>query len=302
MTDSFNFHPPRRRGILFHCVLIIAFGALSALAFMFGLNQQTVAYFVLLLFTSLLLFAPIPWLIYRVYALSRATYRLERDGLRLRWGLRAEDIPLPDIEWIRQPADLAVNLPQPRLSWPGAILGAVNTPDLGNVEYLASSSETLLLIATSQRVYAISPEDPNAFLRAFQDALEMGSLTPISSVSVLPGAYLTQILSVPAARILLGMGFVLNLLLFTGVSLIIPSQSTASLGFYPNGAPLPPVPAAQMLLLPFLGAFTYIVDLGAGLFFFRRESYRLLAFLLWGSAVASAVLLILSAVTILIKT
>jgi len=45
-------------------------------------------------------------------------------GLRLRWGLRAEDIPLPEIEWIRPASDLGFHLPKPFLSMPGALLGA----------------------------------------------------------------------------------------------------------------------------------------------------------------------------------
>lgn len=298
MTEGSVFRPPRRRGILFHSVAILVFGAASAVALIFGINQKIGAYFLLLLLIALTFFGPLPWLIYRLYALNRATYRIERDGLRLRWGLRAEDIPLPEIEWIRRATDMAIDLPKPPLAWPGALLGVVNTPDLGKLEYMASSAEQLLLIATPKRVYAISPEDANIFLRTFQDALEMGSLSPLSSVSVLPAAYLSQVWSVPTVRILLAAGMLSNLILFGGVSLLIPRLGTASLGFYSNGAPLPPGPAEQMLLLPILSAMIFLTDLGAGLFFYRRKSYQMLAYILWGSAVVTAVLLIIAALLI----
>jgi hypothetical protein len=89
-----------------------------------------------------------------------------------------------------------------------------------------------------------------------------------------------------------------NLILFGGVSLLIPRLGTASLGFYSNGAPLPPGPAEQMLLLPILSAMIFLTDLGAGLFFYRRKSYQMLAYILWGSAVVTAVLLIIAALLI----
>lgn len=299
MSETIAYNPPRQRGLLFHGVLIVVLGAATVLIFLLGAYQRIGSYFVLLLFISLLLFAPLPLVIYRAYALSRASYRLERDGLRLRWGLRAEDIPLPDIEWVRQAADLASDLPLPRLSWPGAILGTVKVQDLGSVEYLASTTHNLLLIATPQKIYAVSPEDLQGFLHDFQRALEMGSLTPISSVSVLPAAYLSQIWANRIARILIVGGFILNLVLFVGVSLLIPARSSISLGFYPNAAPLPGVPAEQLILLPILGIFIYLIDLTTGVFFFRRERQSLIAFLTWGSAVVSALLLILAVVFIL---
>lgn len=285
--------------MLFNALIIFVMGGASTLAFLIGLNQQIGAYFVLLLILSLLLFAPLPWVIYRTYALGRADYRLERDGLRLRWGLRAEDIPLSDVEWVRRSSDMAIDLARPPLSWPGAILGSVRAPDLGPVEYLASTTQGLLLIATTKKVYAISPEDPGAFMRSFQRSLELGSLTPISSSSVLPAAYLTTVWSDKAARTLLASGFLLTLLLFAGISLMIPGLGTASLGFYPNGAPLPPGPAEQLILLPILGAFLFVADLAAGLFFYRDDHYRLVAYIIWGSGVLTTILFILAVVFIL---
>lgn len=301
MSETIIYTPPRQRGLLFHGILIVALGTATVLTFLLGAYQHIGSYFVLLLLISLLLFAPLPLIIYRAYALARANYRLERDGLRLRWGLRAEDIPLPDVEWVRQASDLAVDLPLPRLSTPGAVLGTVRVQDLGPVEYLASGKRTLVLIATTQKVYAISPEDPQAFISDFQHSLELGSLTPLSSVSVLPAAYLSQVWTNRVARVLILLGFVLNLLLFVGVSLIIPGRGTVSLGFYPNGAALPGVPAEQLILLPILGVFSYLIDLSAGLFFFRREKESLVAFIVWGSSVMTTVLLILAVFFILTR-
>ena len=50
----------------------------------------------------------------------------------------------------------------PRLQWPGAMLGVAHVRDLGPVEYMAAEAAKMLLIATPQRIYAISPQDPEA--------------------------------------------------------------------------------------------------------------------------------------------
>jgi hypothetical protein len=294
------FNPPRRQGLLLHIGVALALAAACTLLFLFGLDQQTGAYFVLPLMLSLALFAFLPLVVYRAYALARASYRLERDGLLLRWGLRGEDIPLPEIEWVRRESDLAARLPRPRLYWPGALLGTIRTADLGLAEYMASSPQTLVLVATSRRIYVISPEDPDAFVHAFQRTMEMGSLTPISSVSVLPAAYLSTILSDRLARGILIAGLVLTLVLFISASLLIPYRTTISLGFYPDGRPLPGVPAEQLFLLPILGAFIYLLDLTTGLFLYRRVSSRPAAYLLWASQILTAVLF-LGAVVLIIR-
>jgi hypothetical protein len=300
MNQTFIFRPPRRKGIGFHALLILVLAGSSAFALFFGLSEQVGGYFVFLLLLSLLLAAPLPLILYRLYALANASYRLERDGLRLRWGLRVEDIPLPEIEWVRYASELPGDLPNPTLSWPGAVLGRVDSQDLGPVEYLASDSGAMLLVATPERVYAISPEQSQDFLQAFQKAFEMGSLTPISSVSVRPAAYLSYVWQDNLARNILLTGLAITLVLFIGVSLAIPGMTSASLGFLPSGEPMPEGPATQLMLLPILGFFIYLVDLTVGLFFYRRDEYRLIAYMVWASGVTA--LLLLGLATLLILT
>src|SRR5512137_1790452 len=124
-----EFPPPRQRGLVIHIVLAILLGAISGLAL--WLTFQTpvgllFAVYVLLFFATAI---PTPFLAYRAYALTRANYFLDRNTLRLVWGLRAEDIPVTDVEWIRPVAGLLapINLPWFRL--PGGILGMTRQPD-----------------------------------------------------------------------------------------------------------------------------------------------------------------------------
>lgn len=300
MSDALpiSFQPPRRRGLLLHTLAGIGFLAGSAVSLIFALNQQGEGIFIVLLLVSLALFIPLPVVSYRAYALYNASYTLERDGLRLRWGLRAEDIPLPDIEWVRPASDLGFHLPLPPLSFPGAIVGLRRVEELGEVEFLASDPNLMLLIATPKKVYAISPEDTRGFVRTFQTAIEMGSLSPLPAYSAEPAAFARRVWDDRPARAFLIAGLLLTIALVVLVALTIPNRATVSLGFDAAGAPLEPVPAQFLLLLPVLGFFAFIANLTVGLFFYRRDADRPVAFMLWITSAFTPTLLILATLII----
>ena len=200
MADNRRFLPPRRRGVIIHAVAGSLLLLSSATLFFLALQEQFGTYFVVFLLASLLLLIPLTMVLYRGYALLRAYYDLERDGLHLRWGLRSEDIPLANIDWVRPASDLVEELPQRLLAYPGAILGLVNAPGLGRVEYLASEDDDLVLVCTPGKTYALSPTEPEAFISAFQHAFELGSLAELAPVSVQPAAYLRRVWDTAAAR------------------------------------------------------------------------------------------------------
>jgi hypothetical protein len=295
------FYPPRRRGLIFHLLVgvILLGGSLGCLILAF--NQPQEGRFVLLLLGSVVLFAPLPWVFYRGYALMNAFYRLERDGLRLRWGLRAEDIPLPEIEWVRPVQELGFSLPLPPLIAPGAVLGSRKVAELGTVEFMASEMDALLLVAARDRVFAISPQDGRAFNRAFQRMIELGSLTPLPPYSAQPAAFARRVWDDRPARWFLIAGLILTVLLLIVVALAIPSTPSVSLGFDAQGQPLPPVPAEQLLLLPVLGILIYLVNLLTGIYFYRRESDRAVAFMLWIASAFTPLLFLMAAVIIILS-
>ena len=298
--ESQVFYPPRRKGLIFHLLLgtVLLAGSLGSL--ILAISQPQQGRFVLLLLAAVVLFAPLPWVFYRGYALMNAFYRLERDGLRLRWGLRAEDIPLPEIEWVRPAAELGFHLPLPPLSTPGAVLGIRRVAELGTVEFIASDAASLLVVAARERVFAISPQDERAFSRAFQRMIELGSLTPLQPYSAQPAAFARRVWDDRPARSFLIAGLVLTLLLLIIVALAIPSAPQVSLGFDAQGRPLPPVPGEQLLLLPVLGILIYLVNMLTGIYFYRREADRPVAFMLWiASAFTPLLLLIAVGITLL---
>jgi len=288
------FSPPRRRGLLINGLLLLFLSAWIGVTLAQVLGQPPGATWLVWLF--ILVLGIVAWVLvaYRLFALWRAAYILERDGVRLRWGLRAEDLPLEAIEWIRPADELGFPLPLPPFTWPGAILGGRTVPELGMVEFLASERDRLLLVATPQRIYAISPEDPRAFLRSFRRVLELGSLSPFAPFSAQPAALLQRVWENTPARWFLLIGLALSLALLTLVSLIIPSRNEVALGYTPQGQPLPPVPSQRLMLLPILALMAYIGDLLVGMYFFRREDGQALAYLLWAVGALTPLLLIVA--------
>ncbi|MEJ2600897.1 MAG: hypothetical protein P8Z00_21370 [Anaerolineales bacterium] len=65
------------------------------------------------------------------------------------------------------------------------------------------------------------------------------------------------------------------------------------MGFDLNGNPRDQVPAVRLMLLPVLGSMVYLVDLFLGLFFFRDERNRFLAYLLWIGGVLAPLLFLI---------
>jgi hypothetical protein len=289
------FPPDRRRGILLQSAATAFLFIAAAVCLLSAAGLPVGSGFVLLILLGLLFAVPLPFLAYRLYALATAVYALERDGLRLRWGLHTEDIPIQAIEWVRPASDLVLPLPLPRLCWPGALLGAVNVPDLGPVEFLASETATLLLIATPARIYAVSPADSNAFLKAFRRATEMGSIEALPPRSARPAVSLRRVWRDLPARLMIAGGLALSLLVFLAVGLGIGGRVSVSLGFTPARAPLPPVPAAQALLLPFLAASAFVLDFILGYIFFRRAEQRAIAYVFWLGGLITPLIFLLAA-------
>lgn len=249
--------------------------------------------FVVLLVIGVLAFAPIPLLGYRAYALHRALYRLDRDSLEIRWGLRNEVIPLSDIEWIRPVADLTYPLGSPRLLLPGAVLGFHRHRDMGLVEFIASRRKGLLLIGTPKRVYAISPAAPAEFLDTFARAVELGSLRDARPRSVYPSVVLSHAWQSGSVRYLWLATLFLNLGLAAWISFLIPSSPTFALGLRPDRSAAT-VPSAQLIILPLISVLMSLIAWITGLFFYRWARRRAISIALWSGMSVSSLLFVIA--------
>jgi hypothetical protein len=276
-----RFKPPRRAGIIFHLSWILVLLAGS------GVGLYRIAYvdvgpaFTLYLSPVILAIPLVPFLIYRMSVLMNAGYELGRDRVRLQWGLRVEVIPTSTILWVQPASALTEKIRYPWFRWPGSVFGSRRMSGGNIVEFMASRTRDLILIATYERVFGISPSDPGEFLRVYQYLTELGSLVPPQHESVHPTFLLARVWQTPQARALILTGVVLSLALVAWVSMAVPTRSQISLGFLPTGEPRDAIPAVRLMLLPVLNTIFGVFNLIVGLFLFRREDQRPLGYLLW---------------------
>jgi len=305
MQTEFTFKPNQRLGRLFH-IGVIAVITIAGITGLFLASQANIGpVFILYLSPTLFAFLTLPIFSYRLYALLNGVYRLERDRVLLRWGLRIEEIPMDDVLWIYPKSDLSVKLPYPTLRWPGSVLGHRRlSPNAGftgvnKIEYLAGSVRDLVFIATPKRLYAISPAEPTSFLNAYQRLIEMGSITPFPARTIYPTFLLRRLWADQVARILLIIGFTISLVLIIWVSLLIPTRSVVYFGFQPSGFYKDAVPTVRLLLLPVINITIFLADFLLGLFFFRRAESIPYAYILWGGGVMTPILFIVGVYFIL---
>jgi hypothetical protein len=89
-------------------------------------------------------------------------------------------------------------------------------------------------------------------------------------------------------------GLLLNLGLVGWVGFLIPSLSQVSFGFNPFGVPNETAPSVQLILLPLLSSLMFITGLLAGLYLYRWDRERPLAFVIWLSSTLCALLFLLA--------
>lgn len=303
MSDQYQYLPPRRLGFAVHLIIILALVLIIGWS-IWGAIQIFIGPGLLrYLIPGLFSMGFLPFVAYRAYALSRAIYIIERDGIRLKWGLRVENIPMDAVQWIYPRKEFKGSLPLPILRWPGSIVGVRRLEDGRSVEYMAANPNQLILIGTQERIFAISPDKPDDFLTSFKSLMEYGSLTPISASSVYPSFLLARIWRTRAARYLILAGMLGNLFLLAWVLVAIPTHTRIILGFNPDNDL---TSGLRLLLFPLISSFFFAFDLLVGLYFFRREGYQsgmnetgteatlvpggVLAYLLWGSGLITALL------------
>jgi hypothetical protein len=299
MEARLRFAPRRGPGLAAHLALLAGLGGGSAALFGQATRAALGPGFLGALLGSLALALPLPLLAYRLYGLMRSAYVVERDGIRLRWGLRVEHIAIDAILWVEAAEDLVrpLRLPAPR--WPGALVGVELHPDAGEVEFMAAGAAGLVLVSTAARTYAISPADPAGFRRAYQSMLEQGTLGPLRPYSARPAFLFAEVWRIRAARGFLLALILINLTLFVWVGLAVPGLENVSLGYTPAGTLQNPVAAGQLFLLPAVSLLLGAAGAALALAFHRREARHPLAYAAWAGSVVSSVLFLAAVYAIL---
>ncbi len=290
MADNiYIFRPPRRLGLAYHLAAVLLLAAAGFLGLLQASRAAAGPVFLPFVLPAILTVSFGPVLLYSAYSLWGASYGLERDGIRLQWGLRAEDIPMDSVLWVRSEAALREHLPVPLWRLPGAVLGKRSLRDGTPVEFFAARTQQLLLIATSARVYVISPAHPDEFLQAFKVLSELGTITPVEALSVYPVFLLSRLGRDGRGLALLFAGLALSLGLLTWVGLSVRTRATITWQT-PTTQVAEPVPSVRLFLLPVLNAVFFMADTLLGLFFYRRNETQVASYLLWGVSVLTAAL------------
>jgi hypothetical protein len=285
-----RFFPTRQRGTIFLGGLLLLFIVLAVAFFWLSAITPVGWMFALYLAGGIAACFPLPMLSYRLFALYRAYYDLDRNALTIHWGLRTEILPLQGIEWYRPLEDLTAPLPTPPMPLPGAYIGVRHIEGLGRVEYMADGYENGLMIAAAETVFILSPSDPNAFLAAFHHGVEMGSLETVQAESIQPSFVLGKMWDDRLARVLVLGGFIGGVVLLLWCIFLITTVTQVTMGAVRTEK----VPAIRLLLFPVVYGFIFLIDLIGGTYFYRREDERSAAYLLWGGGVITSFLLIVS--------
>lgn len=272
--NDFTYAPSRGKGILFLFPLCTGMIALEVFLLRYFDVSQIGLQFFLLLIALLLIAVPTVFLLYRLYSLLFSYYRLERDGLHIKWGLRTEVIPLNAIEWIRSPQEMTEDVPWSVLPMPGAYLGTVTVHDRLTYEFLASDTGKMLFLGTSRYIYAISPRHPAAFLNGFERILQMGALTNIEWMTSRPANWLLEAWQDKPGRYSSILSMVLLIALYIFVGMRFQVEKTISLTFSPSGKPLEEISSANMLVVPLAATIIWVVGSAAGLLLFQKKENR----------------------------
>lgn len=290
-----EYLPFRKKGLLIYgaAIVVLLGGGITAMIFAIRGSGWL---FAVLLIAALLQLGAAPLLGYRLYGLLNGSYTLTREGVQIRWGLRVETIPMRSIEWARGFESIGLEVALPRAHWSGIVVGNGYSRELGEIEFLGDDPDSLILIAARQKVYAISPESPNEFLRDLRDRMESGSLYPLSAETVLPSTFISRLWDDRAARGLIAGGLLFNLGLVILVQLIIPMQEMISIGFDSQGNPLPATPTSGLNLLSVFSFLFFFLDLGLGYYFFRKAEHKPIAYMLWGAGLVVPIFLMLALV------
>jgi len=139
---------------------------------------------------ALLLVATLPllaFLVYGYWGLANLTYRIERNGILIRWAACADLVPMDEIIDIVPLATVTKRLVQ-GVGWPGYRLGQVQEAGSGPLRlYMTRSPEQCLVIRTRARGYVISPANVEGFLADYRARRKLKPIAKWAQGLRLPG-------------------------------------------------------------------------------------------------------------------
>jgi hypothetical protein len=287
-------------GLLVIGVLVGIDGLLLNLLIGESIREQQISFVTFLMALVVVLSVPVLLLaVYHTVSLVTLQYRLDRNGVFVRWFGSEQIIPIRDIQRIIPGGELGDVVVRRRgLRWPGHERGMGQVPGIGRTRFLASQPLTgQLLLVTPGSAFGISPRDPDGFVKAFEARQSLGP-NRLLEREMRHAPWLTWPLWTDStAWTLLGAAAVINLGLFAYLAASFPGLDfQLPLHFNRLGQADRIGTKMELFALPIIGLIILGTNLPLGLILYRRE--RAGSYLLWGAAAAVQALFWLAAVSI----
>lgn len=222
------------------------------------------------------------------------TYHLDRNGLVIHAGLWQLTMPMDAIEGVYSPPEGIRERPFRGLRLSGHNVGVARSGEGVEVVFAASAPpEECLYVKVGTRAYAISPDDLEGFLRAFQAERQLSPLHPLPE-----GLQLPRWLQSLAWRDRLGMALTAATLL-AALALVglcfwryphLPPE--IPMHFDALGRPDRMAAPRSIFYLPLAGATVLIFNYALAIPLYRYEKF--LSYVLWAGAGVVQVILILA--------
>ncbi|MBL8046175.1 MAG: hypothetical protein JNL09_06525 [Anaerolineales bacterium] len=293
-------NPPKTRGLAFGLGALVVALALSGLAF-YNLRTLAPTFGTFVWLCVALVSVPTTlWVGYRCWGLLTARYVFSAQALTVIWGERREVIPLADIEYVHPATEYAGELKPRGLNWPGSFVSRVAHPELGAVEFLATSAEKadLVMVAYSGGWLALSPANPADFLQTFEahrnpqngetpetefesDDEAEAPPAPVEAASVLPDLWQWPLWQDRLALTLIAVSGLAWLVQAGYVFFLLPQlPAEIVLRFRPDGTPFQVGAPVGLLILPAISAVAWALNTLLGMIFHRQPNERTIAYIL----------------------
>lgn len=279
------FKPRRWLGLVNGLALVSLILTLDGFM-IWGISQMGISiagfFLLLLLAGSLIVFVLFG---YWLYGLLWSGFHADRNALVIRWGAMTQVVPMESITAVLS-GEQAKGITRFRGAlWPGLRVGYGEIEDIGPTLFFATGSlRSQVILITPALAYALSPDDPEAFLGALRQRLSMGPTQSVEQVSQQPAFLTWRLWNDRLGLALLASALVLLVALFGYISLRYPSLADLQpLHFDSAGQPDRWGARLQVFTLPFIGLLALIANSGLGFLLYDRE--RSAAYLLWSGSI-----------------
>lgn len=210
------------------------------------------------------------WAAYRLVAALTLTYDIDRNGLYIRWAGNQAIIPLERIVTI----DLGsgpVFLPFGIFQRVGAYWGRAFASEAPLYLYATQPPRECLIIYTADAAYALSPEDPEAFVQDLEQRRSLGATKPMQPSLEYSRVFHYAFWRDGTVLALVVAAVIINLLALGVIAFAYPSLAPlVEMRFDATGELAELRPRHQTLFLPLAAFGLSLLNTAAGLALYRR--------------------------------